>query len=49
MTHSGHGGVRVIRRAQTLLLSDAGYQNKEIAQVLGVSSETADSPTPTRS
>ena len=40
VTQKGHAGARVIRRAQTLLLADEGYQNKEIAQVLGVASET---------
>jgi len=40
VAQKGHAGARVIRRAQTLLLADEGYQNKEIAQVLGVASET---------
>tara|TARA_B100000315_G_C14173612_1_gene405673 strand:+ start:113 stop:559 length:447 start_codon:yes stop_codon:yes gene_type:complete len=40
VSQKGHSGARVIRRAQTLLLADEGYENKEIARVLGVSSET---------
>lgn len=40
LTHKGACGARVIRRAQTLLLADEGYENKEIARIVGVASET---------
>ena len=40
LSRKGQSGARVIRRAQTLLLADEGYQNKEIAGVLGVAAET---------
>lgn len=40
LTQKGACAARVIRRAQTLLLAEQGLENKEIARVLGVASET---------
>jgi len=43
MVEKGRGSAREIRRAQTLLLSDEGKQDKDIAAFLHVSSETVSS------